>query len=194
MLNSIITEAGGNIVLSKIVGDNLKEIQSVLKEALQKSDIIIFSGGVSVGPHDLVKTVSENAGFKTLFWRVNQKPGKPLFTAKKNSTFLFGLPGNPVSAYMCFLLYVMPVIQYLLGEKGSTKIIRGQLKDHVHNKLSRDHLMRVKIESDAGISKITPLEKQGSHMLTSLTEAGGFILVKANESLKAESFMDVYLY
>jgi molybdopterin biosynthesis enzyme len=54
--------------------------------------------------------------------------------------------------------------------------------------------MRVKIESDAGISKITPLEKQGSHMLTSLTEAGGFILVKANESLKAESFMDVYLY
>ncbi len=178
-----------------MVNDSLEETQVVLKEALQKSDIIIFSGGVSVGPHDLVKTVASDFGFRTLFWKVNQKPGKPLFAAKKENISLFGLPGNPVSAFMCYLLYVQPVISYFQGKEKDHKTIRAKLKETIENKLTRDQFMRVKIEKGADDTPlIIPLKKQGSHMLTSLTEADGFILIEAGKTISAESMVRVNLF
>ena len=195
MLKTAVIEAGGESALNNIVNDDLAKTRLILNEAMQKVDIIILSGGVSVGPHDLVKAAAEESGFLTLFWRVNQKPGKPLFSAKRNSTLLFGLPGNPVSAYMCYLLYVKPILNYMLGKKKDGQVIKGQLKEALHNNISRDHLMRVKIKKGSeNIPWIIPLKKQGSHMLTSLTDADGFILVKSNESLKARSILEVNLF
>ena len=195
MLSAAIAEAGGEISFSKIVGDDLARTRSVLNEAAQKIDIFIFSGGVSVGPHDLVKTAVEDGGFQTLFWRVNQKPGKPLFAAKKNNTLLFGLPGNPVSAYMCYLVYIHPVIKYFLNTKSNQKIIHGRLKETIHNNFNRDHMLRVKIERTGDeIPRIIPIKKQGSHMLTSLTTADGFILIKAKEKIAADSVLAVTLF
>jgi len=195
MLQSAIQEAGGEVTLKKIVRDNLKDTQTALKESLRKSDIIIFSGGVSVGPHDLVKDAAQKGGFKTLFWKVNQKPGQPLFAARKENTLLFGLPGNPVSACMCYILYIQPVIKYFQGKMEDRKLIKGKLKERVENRFSRDHLMRIKVEKQAGdITLITPLKKQGSHMLTTLTEADGFILVKALKTLPAESVVAINLF
>ena len=195
MLSAAIAEAGGEISFSKIVGDDLARTRSILNEAAQKIDIVIFSGGVSVGPHDLVKTAVEDGGFQTLFWRVNQKPGKPLFAAKKNNTLLFGLPGNPVSAYMCYLVYIHPVIKYFLNTKSNQKIIHGRLKETIHNNFNRDHMLRVKIERTGDeIPRIIPIKKQGSHMLTSLTTADGFILIKAKEKIAADSVLAVTLF
>ena len=195
MLKTAVIEAGGEISLTKIVSDDPAKTHSILNEAVQKADIIIFSGGVSVGPHDLVKAAAEESGFQTLFWRVNQKPGKPLFVAKKKRILIFGLPGNPVSAYMCYLLYVKPILNYMLGNKRDEKVIKGQLIEALHNNLSRDHIMRVKIKkSSNNIPRIIPLKKQGSHMLTSLTDAEGFILIKSNESLRAKSIVKVNLF
>ena len=195
MLSAAIAEAGGEISFSKIVGDDLARTRSVLNEAAQKIDIFIFSGGVSVGPHDLVKTAVEDGGFQTLFWRVNQKPGKPLFAAKKNNTLLYGLPGNPVSAYMCYLVYIHPVIKYFLNTKSNQKIIHGRLKETIHNNFNRDHMLRVKIERTGDeIPRIIPIKKQGSHMLTSLTTADGFILIKAKEKIAADSVLAVTLF
>jgi molybdopterin molybdotransferase len=195
MLKTAVTDAGGKIALTKIVSDDPIKTQSILNEAMQKADIIIFSGGVSVGSHDLVKAAAEESGFQTLFWRVNQKPGKPLFVAKKKQILIFGLPGNPVSAYMCYLLYVKPILNYMLGKKRDEQVIKGKLKEALHNNLSRDHLMRVKIKkSSNNIPWIIPLKKQASHMLTSLTDADGFILVKSSESLGAKSVVNVNLF
>lgn len=195
MLKTAVTEAGGKIALTKIVSDNPTKTHSNLNEAMQKADIIIFSGGVSVGPHDLVRAAAEESGFRTLFWRVNQKPGKPLFVAKKKQILIFGLPGNPVSAYMSYLLYVKPILNYMLGNTRDEQVIRCQLKEDLHNNLSRDHLMRVKVKKSANnIPWIIPLKKQASHMLTSLTDADGFILVKSNESLRAKSVVKVNLF
>ena len=195
MLSAAIAEAGGEISFSKIVGDDLARTRSILNEAAQKIDIVIFSGGVSVGPHDLVKTAVEDGGFQTLFWRVNQKPGKPLFAAKKNNTLLYGLPGNPVSAYMCYLVYIHPVIKYFLNTKSNQKIIHGRLKETIHNNFNRDHMLRVKIERTGDeIPRIIPIKKQGSHMLTSLTTADGFILIKAKEKIAADSVLAVTLF
>lgn len=195
MLKTAVIKAGGEITLNKIVSDDLDKTRSILNEAMQKVDIIIFSGGVSVGPHDLVKAAAEESGFRTLFWKINQKPGKPLFAAKKDGNLLFGLPGNPVSAYMCYLLYVKPIINYMLGKKRDEQVIKGQLKEAIHNNINRDHLMRVKIKKGPeNLPWIIPLKKQGSHMLTSLTDADGFIHVKSSESLKAESIVEVNLF
>jgi molybdopterin molybdotransferase len=195
MLSAAIDEAGGEVVFNKIVGDDLARTQKFLNEAIEKIDIVIFSGGVSVGPHDLVKTAVEYAGFQTLFWRVNQKPGKPLFAAKKDNILLFGLPGNPVSAYMCYLVYIHPAIKYFLNIKVDRKATRGRPKEKIQNQFNRDHMLRVRIEEiGEGIPRIIPVEKQGSHMLTSLTTADGFILIEANKILLEKDLTNVYLF
>jgi len=195
MLKAAVTDAGGQVTFSKIVGDDEASTRLVLNQAVQDADIIIFSGGVSVGPHDLVKTAAEEAGFQTLFWRVNQKPGKPLFAAKKNDILLFGLPGNPVSAYMCYLVYVHPVIKHFLNMTEAQKIIRGRLKETIENRFNRDHLIRVKIDKTADqIPWIIPIDKQGSHMLTSLTDADGFILIEAKKRIAADSVLAITLF
>jgi molybdopterin molybdotransferase len=195
MLRAAIEESGGELVFNEIVGDDLSKTQLVLNEAIEKAEIVVFSGGVSVGPHDLVKTAVEDAGFQTLFWRVNQKPGKPLFTAKKDNILLFGLPGNPVSAYMCYLVYIHPVIKHFLNIRVDQKVIRGRLKERIENKFNRDHMLRVRIEKSAEeIPRITPVKKQGSHMLTSLTDADGFILIEAKKTIAVDSILPVTLF
>jgi molybdopterin molybdotransferase len=195
MLKAAVTDSGGQVTFSKMVGDDEASTRLVLNQAVQDTDIILFSGGVSVGPHDLVKTVAEDAAFQTLFWRVNQKPGKPLFAAKKDNILLFGLPGNPVSAYMCYLVYIHPVIAYLQNIKEDQRVIRGRLKETIQNKFDRDHMLRVRIEEAADeIPWIIPIEKQGSHMLTSLTNADGFILIEAKKTIAADNILAVTLF
>jgi molybdopterin molybdotransferase len=103
MLASAVKEIGGVIFETVTIQDNLESTtQAITRSLKNKADIILCSGGVSVGRHDHVKNAAEAAGFKQLFWRIRQKPGKPLFACLNNGTLLFGLPGNPVSAYMCF--------------------------------------------------------------------------------------------
>lgn len=195
MLSASVEQAGGKVVFNEIVGDDLTRIQLVLNEATKKTDIVVLSGGVSVGPHDLVKTAVEDAGFQTLFWGVNQKPGKPLFAAKKDNVLLFGLPGNPVSAYMCHLVYINPAIEQMLGKTGKERILRGRLSETILNKFNRDHMLRVRIEKTAEeVPRIIPIKKQGSHMLTSLTDADGFILIEAKKTIAVDNILPVTLF
>ena len=196
MLSSAIANAGGELVLKETVGDSLEKTQKLLKEASGQSDIIIFSGGVSVGPHDFVKEAAEQEGFKTLFWKVWQKPGKPLYFARKGTTLLFGLPGNPVSAYMCYLFYIMPVIEYLQGVKKSLKVIQGEISEFIENKTDRVQLFRIKLTKarDLEQPKVEPIEKQGSHMLSSLTQADGFIILETDAQISKGDLVKVFLF
>jgi molybdopterin molybdotransferase len=196
MIGSAITQAGGELALNEIVGDNLEETQKLVKKASQKSDIIIFSGGVSVGPHDFVKKAAEREGFKTLFWKVSQKPGKPLFFARKEDALLFGLPGNPVSAYMCHLFYILPVIEKLQGIEKSPKVIQGEMNETIENKIDRVQLFRIRLveAQDGKPTKIQPVEKQGSHMLSSLTTADGFIILETEAQIQKGELAEVFLF
>ena len=195
MLTTAVRESGGSVTFSVNVDDKLEEIKAALEKALKNSDVILISGGVSVGPHDLVKQAAKEIGFKSLFWRIRQKPGKPLFFALRSSTRLFGLPGNPVSALNCFAYYVHPVIQKMSGKEFSWQKEEGILSKPIENKIDRALFLRVKLlNKQNAVSTICPLEKQQSHMLTSMAFADGFIILEPGQFYSAGSSIDVFIY
>lgn len=195
MLASSVREAGGRVVHRKIIKDDRETTVGMLKEAASAADVVLFSGGVSVGPHDHVKQAAETVGFRSLFWKVNQKPGKPLFFARKGDVLLFGLPGNPVSAYMCFLYYVFPVLKKLRGENFHWEKIKARSRSPVTNRTNRDQLMRVRLHSSGEkLPQFNVLEKQGSHMLTSLTGADGFIILPAKKEIGEGEELEIFLF
>lgn len=192
MLHSAVRKSGGGTTLNAHVEDSYDKTVAAVEQAKDQSDIILFSGGVSVGPHDLVKKAARECGFETLFWRVNQKPGKPLFFARSGNALFFGLPGNPVSAYMCYLYYVHPVLHYLQGKEYAHRAIQGSIALAIRNTTSRAQLFRVTLEETPGqLPPVRPVARQGSHMLTSLTDADGFIHLKVNGALKEGDIVKV---
>jgi molybdopterin molybdotransferase len=195
MLAAAVKQSGGIVNTINHVKDDLQKTIAAIHNSVNNNQIILFSGGVSVGPHDHVKTAAEKAGFKPLFWKVLQKPGKPLFYARKNNCLLIGLPGNPVSAFMCYLYYVHPLVQALQGKLFSWQKVRGKLKTDVANTGNRAQFFRINIEkTDLNDLLVNILEKQGSHMLTSIAWADGFILLNSGETYQANQIIDVYLY
>ena len=112
-----VVEAGGEPIGPMHTRDSLAEVRKVVQSALGKSDILLISGGVSVGQHDYVKMVLDSMGFEMLFWRVRQRPGGPLAFGMLGGCAVFGLPGNPVSSSVCFDQYARPYIAALLGRQ-----------------------------------------------------------------------------
>lgn len=191
MLSLAVEKSGGKAVRAARVSDNFDATVQTVQKAANVSQIILFTGGVSVGPHDFVKRATRECGFETIFWRVRQKPGKPLFFARKGETLFFGLPGNPVSAYMCYLYYVHPVLQHLSGRNFSGNFAKAILAERIQNTLNRAQFFRVRLENSADISRAYPLKKQGSHMLTTVSSAGGFIFLDIDADLPAGKKVDV---
>lgn len=196
MLESAVRENGGTVVRSSYVADNLENTIAVINElAGEQPDIILCSGGVSVGRHDHVKNAAEKAGFTELFWRIRQKPGKPLYAARRENTLLFGLPGNPVSAYMCYSHYVRPVIFFLQGQQAAHFPVTAEVPCGISNSGNRTNFLRVKAEFAEGqIPRLTEVTKQGSHMLSSITSADGYIIMGPGENLEPGSLKEVYLF
>lgn len=193
MLSSLVRESGSNVAEIKRIGDSLDETKEAIKEAELNSDIIILSGGVSVGPHDHVKEASIKNGFKELFWKVNQKPGKPFYFARKDSTLLFGLPGNPVSALICAVHYIFPVLNEFMGSEFNIKKMKSISANEIINKQNRAHFMRAKIVNETENKiEIKVLDKQASHMLSTLTEADGYILLQPEQKIKSEKEIIFY--
>ena len=121
MLSRLIIESGGDLRSVTRVTDSLEDTIDSIRKATEIADLLVISGGVSVGPHDFVKKAAEICGFKRIFWRVDQKPGKPFFFGSMKNKLLFGLPGNPVSAYMGFFHYIRPAIARMCGKSGKRK-------------------------------------------------------------------------
>ncbi len=196
MLASAVKEAGGKILESINIQDDLEStIQAITKSFNKKADIILCSGGVSVGRHDHVKNAAEAAGFQQLFWRIRQKPGKPLFACRKDETLLFGLPGNPVSAYMCFNYYVKPVLATFQGFPTCKNCLTAVVEEEMANPDKRTNFIRVivsKIPNE--IPSIKKTDAQGSHMLSSVVNADGYIILQPGEVLAPESLVKVFLF
>jgi molybdopterin molybdotransferase len=193
MLQMLLKRFGADVASYEQVGDNAAATRAAIDSAANAADIILMTGGVSVGPHDLVKASAEACGFRQIFWRVLQKPGKPLFFAKKGDKLLFGLPGNPVSAYMCFIHYVQPVLRALNGHTFGHYHFWGEVGETIHNNMKRAHLMRVKVDPREGaLPLIKPLERQASHMLGALSEAAGYIVLPPNSVVEPGNKIAVY--
>ena len=193
MLKTAVELAGGAVILAEHVEDTMAATVKALAKAMQVGKILLFSGGVSVGRHDHVKAAALSMGFKELFWRIRQKPGKPLFLARKNDCLLFGLPGNPVSAFMCFSFYVQPLLGNLQGRGFSWRTVTARTMVEIVNPGERVNFMRgILFADNDGANAFKLTGGQGSHMLTSIARADGFIIVDAKQTIPAHSWIDVY--
>ncbi len=192
MLKAAVEESGGEIRFLVRVADDLTKTEQAIAQAGKGSDLILCSGGVSVGEHDHIKEAASRAGFVELFWRVRQKPGKPLYFARREETLLFGLPGNPVSAIMGYVYYIQPVLQTLQGLPQRPRVVRATLLHDVRNQGRRPNFYRIRLEGDEnGRLLATVLPKQGSHMLRSMALADGFFMADTGESLSAGTEINV---
>jgi molybdopterin molybdotransferase len=172
-LSPLIENAGGTPKIYPIVRDDLKLTREALEQAWNECDLVISCGGVSVGEMDFVKTAFEQLGGRLDFWKVAIKPGRPFVFGECNSRFLFGLPRNPVSAFVTFLLLARPAIRRWQGATDvSLRKISGTLAEAFNNPGNRRHFVRVRVD---GSGRIHSAGIQASHMLSSLAEANGLL-------------------
>ncbi len=172
---TVARQAGGVPRLMPLVGDSLEATRAALEQAFAECDAVITTGGVSVGEHDMVKAAFEALGGTLEFWKVAMKPGKPFVWGRREGKFLFGLPGNPVSAFVTFLLLTRPAILKLQGaEDLALPAHGGILAEPLHNRGTRRHFMRVTVDSAGQVSNAG---LQGSHVLSSLARANGLVNV-----------------
>ena len=195
MLVSAVQESGGEVIDCRHAEDELEATVDSLRRVLAGGpDLVLCSGGVSVGRHDHVKEAAARVGFEEIFWRVRQKPGKPLFCARQGRVLLFGLPGNPVSAFMCFAHYVRPILAWLQGRNFGHPSITAKLRETIGNAGKRPNFLRVTITEHPGEAPtIVPAAKQGSHMLTSIVQADGYIYLEPGETLAVGALVEVFL-
>ena len=126
-LAALVQDAGGRVVLAEDVPDTAEGTRSALGRAMEAADVVCVSGGVSVGPHDHVKGAFADQGMEERFWRVALKPGKPTWFGSAGPKLGFGLPGNPVSALVTFLLFARPALLALQGADPAIARITGRL-------------------------------------------------------------------
>lgn len=196
MLQTALRETGAIISSCVNVVDELDATIDSIREAVGLGvDFILCSGGVSVGEHDHVKEAAESAGFAKLFWRIRQKPGKPLYAAQKNGTYLFGLPGNPVSAFMCYAHYIRPLLFTMLGRGMFWNTITALAETDITNSGGRTNFIRVKLAKKPGtLPRIVDIKKQGSHMLSSIVNADGYIILEPGRTVGPDEPVNVYLF
>lgn len=193
MLMAAIQNAGAKLVHSIQVEDSLSETERAISNAASNSDLILSTGGVSVGIHDHIREASQNVGFKEIFWKINQKPGKPLYFATHGDVAFLGLPGNPVSAYICYHYYGHKLLQRIEGSASDEHECYGKVGEKIVNHSDRSQFYRIRLEANqSGDTIISGISKQGSHMLTSVGWADGYIILKGNQIAQPGEFIKVH--
>jgi molybdopterin molybdotransferase len=174
---ALARRAGAHDVRRAHARDALGPTREAIGRALERADVVVLTGGVSVGPHDHVKPALDAAGVEEVFWRVALRPGKPTWFGTRDGALVFGLPGNPVSAMVTFLLFARPALLALQGAEPHARRIRAELTRAMPRTPGRDELVRVTLDG----SRATPTGPQGSHRLSSMLGAGGLAIVPAGE-------------
>ncbi len=175
MLQAALEELRIRPILVRRLNDSSQIIHKIIRFALKESDIVILTGGVSVGDYDFVKDTLKDLGVETIFWKVKQKPGMPLFFGRKGNHLVFGLPGNPASVFTCFYEYVYPAIRRFMGYTQPylySEEIR--LSRALNADPERTLFLKAKIKHGVE-NTVTPLKHQKSHMISSLCESDSII-------------------
>ena len=176
MLAAQIKSAGGIPVYLGIAKDTEKDLMEKFEWALT-ADIVVSSGGVSVGDYDLVKSSLQKMGQDMLFWKVAMKPGKPLAFGRIGKTPIFGLPGNPVSSFVSFDQFVRPSLRKVLGCSDlSHKTVQAKLTRTINKKPGRLHFLSSIVSWADGEYTVTPAGEQGSGILKSAANANGLLI------------------
>src|SRR6185369_3463478 len=143
---------------------------------LDDSELIMLTGGISVGKYDLVHEALKAFNVETIFYKVAQKPGKPFYAGILNQKLIFALPGNPASVLVCFYEYIYPAIRMIQGyEHAALPVMKLKSLRDISKKEDRSLFLRSKIQNDS----IMPLEKQDSNILRSFAEADSLLFVPA---------------
>lgn len=174
MLEAALQTIGIKKIKVHIVKDNLKATQKALKSILKKNDIVLISGGISVGDYDFVKEALVKNGVEELFYKINQKPGKPMFFGSKKDTLVFALPGNPASSLTNFYVYVYPAVRNRMGFSNThlPKIVR-KLNCSFENTTGKTLFLKALYDE----TSVTILDGQSSAMLNSFAIANGLMIV-----------------
>jgi molybdopterin molybdotransferase len=211
-LSALLQRCGVSAIAVKHCRDDRQSLRDAIKRGM-KDHVLIISGGVSVGEHDLVKEALQELGAKIEIWRVAVKPGKPfLFGWFESETvdsagetpsgptgkmpvlhkcFVFGLPGNPVSVFVTFLQFARPAILRMMGAKKlDLPQLPAKLTVGLTNAGDRAHYIRGRLEH----GKFTPTGRQESHALFGLSQANALLRVAAGRSLKADEIVDVQIW
>jgi molybdopterin molybdotransferase len=175
MVRLLAARSAAEIVDHGVIGDEREATRSAVETGLE-GDVLVVSGGVSVGPHDHVKSAFEACGVDEVFWRVRIKPGKPLWFGRRGDTLVFGLPGNPLSTIVCFCVFIEPALRRLAGEAGARpRLEPGRLTTAARASDGRTTFLTATLRPGAdGVLEATPTERQGSHMTGALGESDGF--------------------
>ncbi|HWD84937.1 MAG TPA: gephyrin-like molybdotransferase Glp [Solirubrobacteraceae bacterium] len=182
VLQALVTHCGGLLTdASRAVGllaDDLEATEQALDRALSESDVVLVSGGVSVGPHDHVKPALSRLGVTEHFWGVALQPGKPTWFGSRGEKLVFALPGNPVSAAVTFSLFARPALDALLGaQPEQPPLPEARLGREVRRNPERDQALRVRFEMRDGVPVVLPAGAQGSHVFTTLLSADCLAIV-----------------
>jgi len=173
MLSALVSRAGCIPRTLPLVPDTLEETQKALAQALLNCDAVMTSGGASVGEMDFVKAAFKNLGGTVDFWQVAMRPGKPFFLGRSPGKLVFGLPGNPVSAFVTFLVLVFPALRHWQGAAEiGLPAHPGVLAEPLANPGNRRHFMRVMVDAEG---KVRSTGLQASHALSSLAAANGLV-------------------
>ncbi|HSC49113.1 MAG TPA: gephyrin-like molybdotransferase Glp [Gaiellaceae bacterium] len=189
ILASQLRSAGAVVERLAAVADDEDAHREALARGLEH-DVLVTSGGASVGPHDLVRAIESELGVDEVFWRVAVKPGKPVSFGVRGRTLVFGLPGNPVSSLVGFELFVRPAVLALQGHaEPLPRLESGALTAGLRRSPQRDQLVRARRRSGAGAAvELEPLTGQESHMIARAAAADALVLVPRGEGeLKAGS-------
>jgi molybdopterin molybdotransferase len=222
LLNALLLRCGVGGAAVEHCGDDRQSLGDAIKRGI-KNHVLIVSGGVSVGEHDLVKEVLCDLGAKIEIWRVAVKPGKPFLfgqieqdapspgssrrsarsrtqprtrsagegSVAASNCFVFGLPGNPVSAFVTFLQFVRPAILRMMGAMDlDLAQVPAKLAVGLTNDGDRPHYIRGRLEHE----KFTPIGRQESHALFGLSQANALLRVAVGQSLKADEIVNIQIW
>jgi molybdopterin molybdotransferase len=170
--------------------DDLEVLTGILREALGNSDIVLLTGGVSVGNYDFVLQAAGNCGVSTLFHKIKQRPGKPLFFGKKEEKLIFGLPGNPSSVLTCFYQYVLPALEMLTLRKVTLKTIHAPL----YNAFYKSATLTFFLKGFYDGTSVTVLDAQESYKLSSFAKANCLVKIKEEVTeCRKDEVVEIYL-
>ena len=195
-LYGMLKRLGVDIIDMGVVKDNRKLMDKALSDAKGKSDVLITSGGVSVGEADYVKESLLKYG-EVDFWKVAMKPGRPFTFGKLDSTYFFGLPGNPVSVMVTFYQFVQPALKRIIGEKAtSPMLLKVPCISKLKKRPGRVEYQRGILEcDDTGRMTVRKTGAQGSGILRSMADANCFIVLPLeNNGVSPEDLVDVQLF
>ena len=192
MLVSALQKSGFTNVTTYNVADDYTQTYNLLKKVSDVFDVVLFSGGISVGDYDFVGKAMQELNVKKIFYKVKQKPGKPLYFGVKNKVLYFGLPGNPASTLSCFYSYVFPALELLQGNTNChLPVTVAEVTNNFIKKGTRAQFLKANYKN----GKVTILEGQASSMLHTFALANALVFVPEEkfQVFKSEMVKVIYL-